>query len=74
MPKKDEGRAKSKLNKGSAGSKPASPEREGTGTKKALVNRKRKANAMSSGPEDQVGEICSMPLSCVSTPFYQLIE
>ncbi|CAB3993321.1 histone acetyltransferase KAT5 isoform X5, partial [Paramuricea clavata] len=54
IPKKDENKAKSKFNKGLAGSKPASPEREGTGTKKALVNRKRKANAMSSGPEDQV--------------------
>lgn len=55
MPKKDENRAKSKINKGLACSTPASPEREGTGTKKALVNRKRKAIAMSSGPEDQVG-------------------
>ncbi len=55
LPKKDENRARGKLNKGSAGSKPASPEREGTGTKKALVNRKRKAKAMSKGPDDQVG-------------------
>jgi hypothetical protein len=55
LPKKEETRAKSKLSKGSACSTPASPEREITGTKKALVNRKRKAKAMSSGPEDQVG-------------------
>ena len=52
LPKKDDNKAKSKLNKGGAGSKPASPERESTNTKKNLANRKRKANAMSSGPED----------------------
>lgn len=55
LPKKEENKVRSKiLNKGS-GSKPCSPERENNGTKKALIaNRKRKAAAMSKGPEEQL--------------------
>lgn len=51
LPKKEESKGKSKLSKGS-GSKPSSPDKENSGTKKALANRKRKAAAMSKGPEE----------------------
>ena len=47
LPKKEESRSKSKISKGSAGTKPESPERETTATKKGLINRKRKAAAIS---------------------------
>lgn len=52
LPKKEENRAKSKISKGSAESKPSSPDREHGGTKKSLVNRKRKAAAISKGSEE----------------------
>ncbi|XP_046849047.1 histone acetyltransferase KAT5-like isoform X2 [Xenia sp. Carnegie-2017] len=53
LPKKEESRSKSKISKGSAGTKPESPERETTATKKGLINRKRKAAAISVSEESK---------------------